>query len=126
MWVFMKTALLGWLLKQTFGRLILVLMGALLPIAALLKGVGLPLLIVVLVLGAPLFVLLALVGLPLLLVAITVGLLMAAVAAALKIGLMLLAVVLPVVGVVLIARWLLNGEHGDDAPPVEPAPDHGG
>ncbi len=67
MWVLLKSLLAKWailkLVLKAFGSL-----GWLLPLALLLKAIGLPFLIVLALLALPLILVLAIIGLPLLLV----------------------------------------------------------
>src|SRR4029079_18002965 len=93
----LKWAMLKWLLKS-LGSL-----GILVPIAFVLKMVGLPVLMVLAVLALPILIMLALFGMPFILVFMLGGALLAILSAVLSFGLMALKIVLPIVLVV----WLV-------------------
>jgi hypothetical protein len=118
-WLVLRLAAVRWLLKG-FGGL-----AVLLPLALLLKGIGLPLLMVVGVLAVPVLFVLFLFGLPIFLVLMVGGALMGLVAfvvtvgiAALKIGLF---VVLPAYLlwklVSKLFRWACRSRPATDEPP---------
>lgn len=117
MWTVIKTLILKWILRQTFGRFLAILLSVLAPLALLLKAIGLPVLLVLLVLGAPLLLMLAAIGLPVLLVIGMMGVIVAGIFAALKLGLMILAIALPVALAVWIVRWLLRSRGSEDRGP---------
>ncbi len=121
----LRVAALRWLFK--LGGL-----GLLLPIAFLLKTVGLPLLGVLGVLAVPVLILLFIFGLPIFLVLMVGGMLMALLGVALTVGIAALKLGLFVV----LPMWLVwmlvskiscrsrgcgkhrdHGDHGDDGPP---------
>lgn len=119
-WLAMRLAVVRWIVK-VLGML------AFLPIAFLLKAVGLPLLIVVGVLALPVLFLLLLFGLPIFLVLLVGGLVMSALFVALSIGMMALKfaifVVLPIwLGYKLIS-WLFRNRGGGVARPDVHGPD---
>jgi hypothetical protein len=107
--------LLRWLAARTLGGVVGTTLAAALPVAALLKLVGLPLLAVVGTIGAPVALVLALLGLPLLLVLAVVGIVIAAATAAAMLALAVLKYVLPA----LLIGWLVAGcsERCAAAPP---------
>ena len=118
-WLVLRLAAIRWLFKG-FGGLAL-----LLPLALLLKGIGLPLLMVMGVLALPVLFVLFLLGLPIFLVLMVGGAVMGLVAfvvtigiAALRIGLF---VVLPVFLVWKLARmvygWVFKPKATDEPPP---------
>ena len=113
----LKWAMLRWLLKS-LGSL-----GILVPIAFVLKMVGLPVLIVLAVLALPILFMLALFGMPFILVFLFGGALLAILSAVLSFGLMALKIVLPIVLVVWLVRWLMgwNGSKPDEGTPPPPA-----
>jgi hypothetical protein len=122
-WIALRLIALRWFFKLGW-------LGLLVPIAMLLKVIGLPLLAVLLIVGLPLLILLVLFGLPIFLVLLVAGLALGALAfvltigvAAIKIGLF---VVLPVWLVWMIASKLfawISGRNGDDSgPPKSPKP----
>ena len=95
-WLAMRLAIVRWLVK-ILGFL------AFLPIAFLLKTIGIPVLIVLAILALPVFFLLFLFGLPIFLVLLVGGLVMGAVFAALAFGMMALKVAIFVV----LPIWLV-------------------
>jgi hypothetical protein len=118
-WLVLRLAAIRWLFKG-FGGLAL-----LLPLALILKGIGLPLLMVMGVLALPVLFVLFLFGLPIFLVLMVGGALMGLVAfvvtigiAALKIGLF---VVLPAYLLWKIVsklwRWAFRSRPATDEPP---------
>jgi hypothetical protein len=95
-WLAMRLAIVRWIFK-ILGLI------AFLPIAFLLKAIGIPLLIVLAVLALPVFFLLFLFGLPVFLVLLVGGLAMGALFAALSLGIFALKVAVFVV----LPAWLL-------------------
>ena len=114
----LKWAMLKWLLKS-LGSL-----GILVPIAFVLKMVGLPVLIVLAVLALPILLMLMLFGMPFILVFLLGGALLAILSAVLSFGLMALKIVVPIVLVVWILKWIWgsNGSKPDEGTtPTPPA-----
>lgn len=111
-----KWAMLKWLLK-TLGSL-----GILVPIAFVLKLVGLPVLIVLAVLALPILVMLMLFGMPFILVFLLGGALLAILSAVLSFGLMALKIVVPIILVVWIVKWIMgwNGSKPDEGQTTTP------
>jgi hypothetical protein len=105
-WLAMKLAVVRWIFK-ILGFL------SFLPIAFLLKAIGLPLLIVLAVLAAPVLFLLFLFGLPLFLVLLVGGLAMGVLFAALTFGLIALKIAifvgLPIWLVYKLLSWIFRG-----------------
>lgn len=95
-WLAMRLAVVRWLVK-ILGML------AFLPIAFLLKTIGLPILIVLAVLALPVLFLLFLFGLPIFLVLLAGGLMMGVLFSALAFGL----VALKVAVFIVLPAWLL-------------------
>jgi len=85
-----------------FGLLTLLLV----PLAAVLKFIGLPLLLVLGLLGAPVFLILGAIGLPVMLVLGIGGALIVALGLFLTLGILAIKIVLPIVLVVWFVRWL--------------------
>jgi hypothetical protein len=106
MWLILKGLALRFVVGRTVGGMFATLLVLLLPVAGVLKLIGLPLLIVLGVLGAPVFLLLALVGLPLLFVVGIGGALLAVVGLVLAIGLIALKIALPIILIAWLVRWL--------------------
>ena len=117
-WLAMKLAIVRWIVK-ILGLL------AFLPIAFLLKAVGLPLLIVLAVLALPVLLLLFLFGLPIFLVMLVVGLAMGVLFAALAFGMLALKVavfvVLPIWLMWKLASWMFRGRARRDVPRQDPS-----
>lgn len=125
MWLAIKALLLRWVLARSFGGLVSFLLLLAVPLAGVLKVVGLPLLIVVGIVGLPILLVLAVIGLPILLVVGTVGVIMAVVGTMLAAGLALLKIALPIIVVVLVARWvwgMVRGRRGDTGTTSESTP----
>ena len=112
-WLVMKIAIVRWIFK-------ILGLFAFLPIAFLLKAIGIPLLIVLAVLALPVFFLLFLFGLPIFLVLLAGGLAMGVLFAALSFGLLALKfaifVVLPVWLLWKLASWMFGGRGRREAP----------
>lgn len=108
-WLVMRLAIVRWIVK-VLGLL------AFLPIAFLLKAVGLPLLIILAVLALPVLFLLFLFGLPIFLVLLAGGLAMGVLFAALSLGVFALKiaifVVLPAWLLWKLATWIFRGRDG--------------
>src|SRR5687768_12722047 len=100
----LKGAILKWLLK-TLGSL-----GFLVPIAFILKMVGLPVLMVLAVLALPILIMLALFGMPFILVFVLGGALLAILSAVLSFGLLALKIVVPIVLIIWLAKWIMRSE----------------
>ncbi|HEY4133309.1 MAG TPA: hypothetical protein VGM50_22010 [Gemmatimonadaceae bacterium] len=117
-----QIAMIRWLFK--LGGLVL-----LLPIAAMLKAIGLPVLIVLLVIGAPILILLFLFGLPIFAVLAVGSLLIGFVAMLLMLGVAALKfalfVVLPIWLIWKLGCWAWRGmsrRDGGDTPPSTTEP----
>jgi len=109
-----KVALLKLLLK-TLGSL-----GWLLPIAFVLKLVGLPVLIVLAILAAPIFIILAIIGLPIMFVIIAGVLLLVGFFFILSMGLLVLKIAIPILLVYWLIRWFFrNGKKNSIDPAVD-------
>ncbi len=116
-WLAGRLAVIPWLLK-TFGGL-----AVLIPIAFILKLVGLPVLMVLGVLALPVLFVLFVLGLPIFLVLLVGGGLMALVFFVLSIGLIALKVfifvVLPIMLVFKLFQWIFRGSNGGTPPATE-------
>jgi len=125
MWALLKSLLAKW----AFFKVLLKALGSLawlIPIAFLLKAIGIPVLILLLILGAPILIVLAVVGLPLLFVLVIGGFLIAALFAILAIGVTALKIALPIIVVVWLVKWFFKSREtpaGDTPPPVSDIPD---
>jgi hypothetical protein len=117
-WLAMKLAIVRWIFK-------ILGLFAFLPIAFLLKAVGLPLLIILAVLALPVLLLLFLFGLPIFLVMLAGGLAMGVLFAALAFGVLALKVaifvVLPMWLLWKLASWIFSGRARHDVPRKDPS-----
>ena len=126
MWAFAKL----WVIRLAALRYGFKLFGlaTLLPVAFLLKFIGLPVLMVLLVLGFPVLMFLFILGLPVFLVLLVGGGLLAMLALLLPLGLVVLKVflfvVVPVWLMVKLFRWVFR--RGRDEPPVNDTTIHDG
>jgi hypothetical protein len=107
MWTLLKALLTKWALLQLLLRT-LAKLGWLLPVAFILKAIGLPMLILLLVLALPIFIVLALIGLPLILVFVVGSLLVAGFFALLSLGFTVLKIAIPIILVVWLVRWIFS------------------
>lgn len=119
MWALLKTLLAQWavlkLLLKSVGSL-----AWLLPLAFLLKAVGLPLLILLAVLAIPLVLVLVILGLPILLVVLAGGALLTMTMWIVSMGLVALKVAVPLLLLYWLLRWLWRG---NQPAPDTPSPD---
>lgn len=127
-WIVLRLAAIRWLFKLGW-------LGTLIPIALLLKSVGLPLLGILAIVALPLFILLFLFGLPIILVLAFGGLIMGVLGVVVTLGLVALKfaifVVLPIWLMFVVGRtlfcWMFkrgDGGNGDvsTSAPSEPPP----
>ena len=119
MWSLITSLLAKWallkLLLQTFGSL-----GWLIPIAFILKFIGLPVLAVLALLALPVFIILAIVGLPIMFVLVAGILLLVGFFAMLSIGILVLKIAIPVLLVYWLLRWWFrNGKKNSVDPTVD-------
>jgi hypothetical protein len=127
-WLLLRIAAIRWVFKLGW-------LGLLIPIAILLKSIGLPLLIILLVLALPVLLMFFVFGLPVFLVVMAGGAFMGLVSFALTLSLAVLKVALFVVFPIWfvfavgprIARWF-RGDRGDrgDGAPTKPIDESGG
>lgn len=125
MWALLKSLLAKWavfkVLLKALGSL-----AWLIPLAFILKAIGIPALILLLILGAPILIVLAVFGLPLILVLIVGGFLIAALFAILAIGVTALKIALPFIIVFYLVRWFFKSKEdqsNDTTPPLTDIPD---
>ena len=120
MWALLKSLLAQWailkLLLKSVGSLTW-----LLPLAFLLKAVGLPLLLLLAMLAIPLVIVLVIIGLPIILVVVVGGALMTFTLWVVSMGLLALKVAIPVLLVFWLVRWLMrsNGGATDTSKPAD-------
>jgi hypothetical protein len=105
MWAFLKAILVKWALIKSLLK-ILGSLGWLVPLAFILKAVGLPLLILLAVLAIPLLIVLAVIGLPLILVVVVGGALLTFTMWIVSMGLLALKIALPIIAIFWVIRWL--------------------
>jgi hypothetical protein len=119
MWSLITSLLAKWalfkLLLKTLGS-----MAWLIPVAFILKLIGLPVLIVLAILAAPIFIILAIIGLPIMLVIIAGIVLLVGFFFLLSMGLLLLKIAIPVVLIYWLFKWLFkNGRKSSTDPAVD-------
>jgi hypothetical protein len=119
MWSLITSLLAKWalfkLLLKTLGS-----MAWLLPVAFILKLIGLPVLIVLAILAAPIFIILAIIGLPIMLVIIAGIVLLVGFFFLLSMGLLLLKIAIPVILIYWLFKWLFrNGRKNSIDPAVD-------
>lgn len=118
MWVLLKSLLAKWailrLILQAFGSL-----GWLLPLAFVLKALGLPFLLLLAVLAIPLLVVLAVLGLPILLVVMVGGFLVSVTLWIVSLGLAALKLAIPLLLIFWVLRWMFGR---GDAPRTPESP----
>ena len=119
MWSLITSLLAKWalfkLLLKTLGS-----MAWLIPVAFILKVIGLPVLIVLAILAAPVFITLAIVGLPIMFVVIAGILLLVGFFFLLSMGLLVLKIAIPIILIYWVIRWLFrNGKKNSIDPAVD-------
>jgi hypothetical protein len=119
MWSLITSLLAKWalfkLLLKTLGS-----MAWLIPVAFLLKLVGLPVLIVLAILAAPIFIILAIVGLPIMFVIVAGILLIVGFFFILSMGLLVLKIAIPIILIYWLFKWLFrNGRKNSIDPAVD-------
>jgi hypothetical protein len=104
MWNLITSLLAKWalfkLLLKTLGSL-----GWLLPVAFLLKLVGIPVLVVLAILALPVFIVLAIVGLPIMFVIVAGIMLLVGFFFLMSIGILALKIVIPILLVYWLMKW---------------------
>lgn len=119
MWSFLTSLLAKWavfkLLLKTLGSL-----GWLLPVAFILKFIGLPVLAVLAILALPVFIVLAIVGLPIMFVFVAGILLLVGFFVLLSLGIAVLKIAIPLLLVYWLLRWWFgNGRKSSIDPTVD-------
>lgn len=119
MWNLITSLLAKWalfkLLLKTLGSL-----GWLIPVAFILKFVGLPILAVLAILALPVFIVLAIVGLPIMFVVVAGIMLLVGFFALLSIGILALKIAIPVLLVYWLIRWWMrNGKKPSTDPSID-------
>lgn len=117
MWAILKVVFAQWaiwkLLLKSVGTL-----AWLVPLAFILKAVGLPILILLGVLALPLLLVLLVFGLPIILVLMMGGVLLTATMALLSFGVIVLKIAIPIAIIWVLLRWLFRSS--GDAPGTPP------
>lgn len=111
MWALLKSLLAQWALF----KILLKALGSLawlIPVAFLLKAVGLPMLVLLAVLALPIFIVLAIVGLPAMFVLIAGVVLLAGLFFLLSLGIAVLKIAIPLILVWWLLKWLFGNGHG--------------
>ena len=119
MWSLITSLLAKWavfkLLLKTLGS-----MAWLLPVAFILKLIGLPVLIVLAILAAPIFIILAIIGLPIMLVVVAGIVLLVGFFFMLSMGLLVLKIAIPIILIYWLMRWFFrNGKKNSIDPTVD-------
>ena len=119
MWSLITSLLAKWalfkLLLKTLGS-----MAWLLPVAFILKLIGLPVLIVLAILAAPVFIILAIIGLPIMFVVVAGIVLLVGFFFLLSMGLLVLKIAIPIILVYWLIRWFFrNGKKNSIDPAVD-------
>lgn len=119
MWSLITSLLAKWalfkLLLKTLGS-----MAWLLPVAFILKLIGLPVLIVLAILAAPVFIILAIIGLPIMFVIVAGVMLLVGFFFLLSMGLLVLKIAIPIILIYWVIRWLFrNGKKNSIDPAVD-------
>ena len=119
MWSLITSLLAKWalfkLLLKTLGS-----MAWLLPVAFILKLIGLPVLIVLAILAAPVFIILAIIGLPIMFVVVVGIVLLVGFFFMLWMGLLVLKIAIPIILIYwLIRRFFKNGKKNSIDPAVD-------
>jgi hypothetical protein len=119
MWNLITSLLAKWallkLVLKTLGSL-----GWLLPVAFILKLVGLPVLIVLAILALPVFIVLAIVGLPIMFVIVAGIFLLVGFFFLLSMGLLVLKIAIPVLLIYWLFKWWFkNGKKTSTDPTID-------
>jgi hypothetical protein len=113
MWALIKSLFAQWalfkILLKSLGSL-----AWLLPVAFLLKFLGIPALIVLAVLALPLFIILLIVGLPMAFVAVTGVVILAGIFFLLSLGIAVLKLAIPIVIVYFLFKWIFGSRKTGD------------
>jgi hypothetical protein len=121
MWALIKALILNWAFIKTLIKS-LGSLGLLVPIAFLLKFIGLPLLMVLGILALPVLIVLMFLGLPFLLVFVIGGFLLSMVGTVLTLGFTVLKIALPIIAIVWVIKWIWGWGKNGNCGPVTPPP----
>lgn len=125
MWTVLKALALRLAVGRTLGGMLVTLFLFLVPLAGVLKVIGLPILIVLGVVGAPVFLLLAAIGLPVLVVVGFGSVMLLLVGGLLALGILAIKIALPIILVVWLVRWWRGQRKPPRAPDAPTPPDLG-
>lgn len=117
MWLLIKGLAIRFVVGRTLGGLMAALLVLMVPVAGVLKFIGLPILAVLAFVGAPLFLLLGAIGLPVLLIVGIGAVLLLVLGGLLALGLLAIKVILPIVLIVWFMRWVWRALRRPDAGP---------
>ncbi|HEU4720562.1 MAG TPA: hypothetical protein VFS59_04305 [Gemmatimonadaceae bacterium] len=120
MWTVLKAVALRLAIGRTLGGMLATLFLLLVPLAGVLKVIGLPILIVLGIVGAPVFLLLAAIGLPVLVVVGFGSVLMLLVGGLLALGVLAIKIALPIILIVWLVKWWRGKPPSPEVPPSEP------
>jgi len=123
MWTVLKALALRLAVGRTLGGMLATLFLFLVPLAGVLKVIGLPILIVLGVVGAPVFLLLAAIGLPVLVVVGFGAVMLLLVGGLLALGILAIKIALPIILIVWLVKWWRakpKPPRAPEAPPVPP------
>lgn len=113
MWALIQSLVTKWalfkVLLRTLGSL-----GWLIPVAFILKFVGLPVLAVLAILALPVFIILALVGLPIMFAFVAGILLLVGFFALLSLGIAVIKIAIPIAIIYFLFKWWSNGKKAAD------------
>jgi hypothetical protein len=96
----------------------------LIPIALVLKAIGLPLLILLAILAVPILIVLAVLGLPLILIAVVGGSMLMILGWIVSLGAIALKIALPLILVYWMIKWFVAPRHPRDPFDVSEPPAH--
>ncbi len=120
MWLFLKSLLAKWailkLVLKAFGSL-----GWLLPIAFVLKALGLPFLLLLAVIALPVILVLAVLGLPILLIVLLGGFLVTVTMWIVSFGVVALKLAIPILLIYWVVKWMMSSRPASDSPPATDA-----
>ena len=122
MWTVLKALALRLAVGRTLGGMLATLFLFLVPLAGVLKVIGLPILIVLGVIGAPVFLLLAAIGLPVLVVVGFGGVMLLLVGGLLALGILAIKIALPIILIVWLVKWWRAKPKPPRAPEPPPVP----
>ncbi len=112
MWTLIAKILEKWALFKVLRGL--GLLAWLIPVALVLKAIGLPLLILLAILAVPILIVLAVLGLPLLLIAVVGGAMLMILGWIVSLGMIALKLALPAILIYWVIKWMLSWRRPND------------